>query len=421
MKQFRLFGRILCAWTLGLVAASAAQAQDRPKQDEFAQFEQYRTGSAAVEAGAAEIFDRVAKYYAGRLSDPEVQRSGMSALVQEFSRRLLLPPQNAYDRLSPQQKKFVEEFGKAMIAQLEPLVLSNPKVIVRVNAMRMAAEVGKMGYDGAAELCVKALEKPDDVDSLAVKLYALKGLHYLFEIEPDKQVQPARTIFQKKPDLQLTPLERKSILALIAFIMRNPNLPPDAASEEVDAVRYLRAEAIRALGRVRVQSVKNLGQVEARPALTLLKVARSDGLNPPTNVKERVEAIIGFAQLLPDRDRDLQVRYAVYHLGQALAELADYKNTHPQDTTVPWKVSAVRIRDALEQWRTEAENLKLDDARLIREFLDLANLNVLEALAAGKEGLVPNVEALRAFLANIDLTKTPSLFKSDPSTTLSVK
>lgn len=401
-----------------LVMAGTTFAQDRPKQDEFAKFEQYRTGSLEPDAASKELFDKVAKFYAGRLSDPEVQKNGMSALVLEFDRKLLVPPQFTYDRLTPPQRKFVDEFGKAMIAQLEPLILGNSKVIVRVNATRMAAEVARMGCDAAAEVFLKALEKPDDVDSVVVKLYALKGLNNLFAIEPEKNIQPAKTIFQKKNDLQQTPLERSSIQALIAFVMRNPNLPPDATSEEVEAARFVRAEAIRGLGKVRVQSLKNLGQVQGRPALTLLKAARSDGLTPATNVKERTEAIVGFCQLLPDRDRDLQVDYAVYHLGQALCELADYKNANPGDISIPWKVSAVRIREAVDRWRTESENLKLDNAKLIKEFLDIAGLNILDALESGKEGATPNVEAVKQFLANMKKPANGSLFKSDPATTL---
>lgn len=416
--MLRVCGIAIVTCTLG--TADRANAQDRPKQDEFAQFEQYRTGSVAPNGASKELFEKFAKFYVGRLNDPEVQKNGMSALVLELDRKLLVPPQFTYDRLTPPQRQFVDEFGKALIAQLEPLALNSSKVIVRVNAMRMASEVARMGCDAAAELFIKALEKPDDVDSTAVKLYALKGLTNLFAIETDKNIQPAKTIFQKKNDLQLTPLERTAIKALIAFVMRNPNLPQDATTEEIDAMRFIRTEAIRGLGKVRVQAVKNLGQVEGRPALTLLKAARSDGLTPPTNVKERAEAIIGFCQLLPDRDRDLQIDYAVYHIGQALCELADYKNENQQDYSIPWRVAATRITDALENWYTEADKLKLDNAKLIKELLDIAALNVLVPLQAAQQGNAPNVPAVKQYLSNLK-RQSPSLFKSDPSSTLTAQ
>jgi hypothetical protein len=297
------------------------------------------------------------------------------------------------------------------------MALNQSKPIVRVNAARMASQVGLSGYDGAAELFLKILEKPNESD--AVKNYALEGLTNLFSIEPNKSGQPGRTIFQKTDNLQQTPLERRAIQALIAFIQRKSPLPDDAPDDQVNALRYVRCEAIRALGKTRVQTVRNLGQVEGRPALTLLKASRSDGMSPATNVKERLEAIVGYCQLLPDRDRDLQLDYAIYHLGNAVCELAEYKNSNPTDLSMPWRVAAVRIHDAIEQWRAESDKLKLTNAKLVKDFQDLANTHVLEPMAAGREGNAPNPEALRNWLRTT--VKPPaSLFKTDPSTTLNV-
>src|SRR5439155_20644535 len=124
-------------------------------------------------------------------------------------------------------------------------------------------EVGKMGYDGAAELYVKILEKDDMSDG--VKLWALKGLHNLFAIVPDLII-PDKTVFQQNNRGQLSPLERKSIQALINYIERKVELTETMPPSEIDALRFIRREAVRALGHVRVQTVKNLGQVESRPA-----------------------------------------------------------------------------------------------------------------------------------------------------------
>src|SRR5205814_9036088 len=77
----------------------------------------------------------------------------------EAARRMLLRRQGG--ELNPQQKQFIAEFGKAMISHLEGLALNSAKPIVRPNACMMAAEVGKMGYDVAAELYIKILDKED--------------------------------------------------------------------------------------------------------------------------------------------------------------------------------------------------------------------------------------------------------------------
>jgi hypothetical protein len=423
ITQPRYFGSSAFRGLAALITLISVQhlaiGQEKPKQDDFQRFDRLKQGNDPVTPAADELFDKMAKYYVGRLNDPAVQNNGMSQLILEFGRRAL-PLQTPYPRLNPEQKNFVDRFGKAMITNLEPLALSTSKPIVQINATRIAGEVGRCGYDGAAELFAKILDSKTASD--AVKLYALRGIKDLFAIEPDKEFQPQRTVFQKGSNLQQTDLERNSIVALISFIQTKPNLPDTAPPDEVDAYRYVRCEAIRALGKVRVQTVKNLGQVQGRPALTLLRVSRSDGLTPPTNTKERVEAIVGFCNLQADKDRDMQLDYAVYNIGQAICELAEYKNANPDDMTIPWKVAGERIQEAMDRWVDGANNLKLANAPLAQNFAANAKLNVLAALAMGQAGNAPNPAALRTWLTGqINLDVNASLFKSDPATKLSVK
>lgn len=417
-SRFRVLALLIAQCVLPI---GTAIAQERPKSDEFSRFESLKSGSQPLDASAKELLDKVAKYYAGRLSDPALQKDGMSQHVQEFIRRLLVPPQNPYPRLNAEQKKFVDEFGKAMITQLEPLALNNSKPIVRVNAARMASEVARGGYDGAAELFLKLLDMQNGTDG--ERFWALRGLNNLFSIEPEKDILPGKTIFQKQNNLQVTPLERNAIRTLISFVQRKPaNLPEDAPAEEVDAFRYVRCEAIRALGKVRVQTIKNLGQVEGRPALALLRASRSDGMSPPTSAKERVEAIVGFCQLLADKDRDMQLDYAVNHIGQAIAELAAYKNANPGDVSIPWKVAGERIQEALDKWDAGANALKLANASLVQGLNNMAKTHVLIPLAAGQEGNSPNIEPLRNWLSGqVKLEPNASLFKSDPESKLTAK
>jgi len=408
---------LLVAVTFGV--QSPVSGQDRPKPDEFQQFDRFKQGSDPVGNTPDEFFDKFAKYYVGRLNDSAIQKDGMSQMIQEFGRRALSLA-TPYPRLNPEQKKFIDRFGKAMIAQLEPLALNQNKPIVQINAMRMADDVARCGYDGAAELSLKVLASKNASDG--VKLYALRGLKDLFAIEPDKEIQPQRTVFQKGNNLQQTDLERNSIVALIAFIQTKPELAETAPPEEVDAYRYVRCEDIRALGKVRVQTVKNLGQVQGRPALTLLRATRSDGLVPFTNTKERLEAIVGFCSLLADKDRDMQLDYAVYHIGQAICEMAEYKNANPEDMTIPWKVAGERIQEALDRWYEGADKLKLKNATLVQTFNAMAKTHVLAALAAGAVGNAPNPTALRTWLTEqIKLDDKSSLFASDPTTKLNAK
>jgi hypothetical protein len=423
---------VLTSCLVGLTATAITLAQDkleRPKPDENTRFESFRSGSApvviendkAATAQNQQIIDRYARWYTLRLN--EAPKDAMSSLVQDAMRRTLMPAPS-YADLKLEQRQFVDEFGKAMVNHLTGLVLNNPnKPWVRVNAARMASEVGKMGYDGTAELCIKILEKEDESDG--VKLWALKGLHNLFAIVPDPKVAPEKTVFQKKNAGVLSPLERKSILALINFIQRKVQFPedlnPKQRAEAEDAVRYVRREAVRALANVRVQSVKsNLNEVESRPALELLKIARRDLPEPSPSAAEMTEAIIGFCHLKPDRDRDLQIDYAAYHIGKSIYEVVQFRVQNPFDTSIPWKATANRLIDALGTWRKNADDMKLQDAKLIKDLIDKCEAQALKPIESGVQGNPPDILPLTTWLG-ANQPKSVSLFKSDKATVVKTK
>jgi hypothetical protein len=330
-----------------------------------------------------------------------------------------------WGQLNPQHKQFVTEFGKAMITHLEGLALNSAKPQVRVNAAWMAAEVGKMGYEGAAELYIKILEKEDMND--AVKLWALKGLDNLFTITPDPVI-PDKTVFQQKDRLvELPPLERKAIQALINYIERPVDLK-SMSPDEVHALRYIRREAVRALGHVRVQTVKQLGKVDSRPAFVLLKVARNEiprlwpegaGWDlrdqPPT---EQLDAIIGFCRLKPDiNTRDFNLDYAAFHLGKAIYSLAEFRVNHGTDTSISWKAAGGWLRDSLDTLKNTCQALKIEDARLIPDLMNQCDLQIIQPLENGIAGNPPNLQALGQWL-KANQPKSDSLFKNDGATKL---
>ncbi|HEY1380376.1 MAG TPA: hypothetical protein VGF55_26475, partial [Gemmataceae bacterium] len=313
---------------LTLLAALSATAQDAPNQNDRTRLEDYRQGRQPITADAKALFDKFNKYDAARLAMSETQRPGtdrgFSWLVNDLDRRLLVPAHNSFNgnifysrlgsgdaKVAEAQRKYIDEFGKSAVEALQGPATQAGNPLVRLNATRMIAEVCRSGYDGAAEACLKVLAKADESD--AVKLYALQGLKDLFSILPNPPTQtdpgiPEKTVFQKDNTGNLSPLERKCIQALTDFIFRQP--PAESDAQDVDGQFYVRREAVRALALVRVQQVKNKGTVEGRPALALLKIARGDGLNPPSNTPqgpdyrsagERIEAVIGFCNLVQPR------------------------------------------------------------------------------------------------------------------------
>jgi hypothetical protein len=417
--------------------AGGVRAQEVLKPDQRNKLDDFRAGRAQFSPEIKEICDKAAAGYVARLSDSNYQRSGaergMSYWVHDLAQRLGLPDHGSanvstyYTRLPAERKPFIEEFGKSLVAALQGPATSGGNPLVQINANRMLAEVCRAGYDGAAQVCLRVLAKPDASD--AARFYALQGLKNLFAIIPEKDSPPEKTVFQKDNTGQLSPLEKDCIKALIDFVFRQP--PADLPPQQVDALFYVRREAVRALALVRVQQVKkDTKTVMSRPALALLKVARGDGLNPPSSTPqgvdvralgERLEAIIGFCNLVPPRgDRDMNVDYAAYHIGRAIQEFAPLYRANDKSTSTPWKLQIIFLRDALQNWSKRSREMKgIENAQMIQDLLDIVDRDVLKAIEENKEESRPDVQNLDQWL-RANPPKSKSLFKDDPTTTVNL-
>lgn len=422
---------VLAICLVVLTGRSAVVGQEkvqRPTTDEFSKLDAFRNGTVPVviENNKADteqnrqVLDKVARYFVLRLNASTTKNEEYRQIRDEAARRMLLRRQGG--ELNPQQKQFIAEFGKAMISHLEGLALNSAKPIVRLNACMMAAEVGKMGYDGAADLYIKILDKEDMSDGY--KEWALKGLHNLFSIVPDPVI-PEKTVFQQARAVELSDLERRAIQALIKYIERQVELTEDMNPQEIDALRYVRRWAIRTLGLVRIQTVKHLGKVESRPGFVLLKVARNDipslwprarnaDDQPPT---EQVDAIIGFCRLKPDINmRDLNLDYAAYHIGRAIQAIATYRNNHQSDRSMSWKATGSLLRESLENWSNTSQQLKLRDAKLVKDMIDTCDGPCLLPIENDVEGnKTADLQSLTNWLT-ANRPKSTSLFANDAAT-----
>jgi hypothetical protein len=428
---------LMALTALAVVSAGAVRAQESLKTDDRNKLDNFRAGNPdKLTPDLKEVCDRAARYYAARLVDQKtreaVEGRGESRLVNDLIQQLGLTPHNAdraagneYSRL-PQRRPFVEEFGKSLVATLEGSATKGGDPIIQINANRMIAEVCRAGYDGAAEVCLKVLAKPDAND--AAKFYALQGLKNLFAIMPNPGTRddpgiPEKTVFQKDNTGNLSPLEVRCIQALIDFVFRKPTA--ELSPQDADVQFYVRREAVRALAWVRVQQAKEKGKVVSRPALALLRIARGDGVNPPSMTPqgsdvraagERFEAIIGFCSLVPPRtDRDMNIDYAVYHIGRAIQDLTPLYKVNSRDTSTPWKTEAIWVRDALNTWKTRAVNLQ--DGKKIQDLYDVVERDILKPMEESKEDSHPDATNLDQWLkANPPTSK--SLFKNDDKTTI---
>jgi hypothetical protein len=340
--------------------------------------------------------------------------------------------------INQNQAELVNTFGKEMTPELMKLVgtrdkPSNSEMLIKINAARMLSILGRSGYEGVADGAVEILKNADQSD--AVKLYALEALKNLFAVP--KRNYPERSVFSK-PDP-----EAAAISALVDFIARKPAITPETAKDEVDAFRYLRREAVRALGMVRKPVVRNQnvnGGIITIPALWLLRVANADtSLVPSPSLSERVEGLVGYLRLNPDKDQNMD--YASAYVASAVQDIArEYKERKilekpkPEDKAtavrlpeerdyLPWKTAANRLQVAIKDWQENWEanvpagNRPENIQRMVREVAIDTNEDILSHIIAGNQTEQVVVDRLRVFLSNSQFNST-SLYTDDKGATI---
>ena len=233
----------------------------------------------------------------------------------------------------------MEEFGKRLTACLREVV-KNPKVIARVNAAAILAQLARAGQDNAVDVLVEVLQDPKEND--AVKLYALRGLRDVFATGGDESP------FADKER------EARVIAALLEYLARKPTLAKDAPPEELAAVNYVRVEAVTALGQSRYPAaskvVAKVTRIERPTALALLRLLRKDGIQPEPSLAEQVAAAAGVCRLRSKELDQYNPDYAAYHVGRFIVEFVSLYNSKGQqdkEKKEPWKIYANRLSTGL--------------------------------------------------------------------------
>jgi len=433
-----------CVWSRGtaalaLLAATCALpvgAQNRGSTSlEFAESERFRElregkqpGGDAEKAKNDEIIRKKARIEVQRMLQAASAGIGASegSAVSDIVRNLgevIIDPLNPRRTINQNQAEFVVTFGKEMTPELLKHIgtkekAGSPEILVRVNAARMLSILARSGYDGVADAAVDILKNPDQID--AVKLYALKALKHLFAV-PNRE-RPERSVFSG-PDG--SDREAKAIVALIDFVARKPAMTTDTPKNEVDAYRYLRREAVEALGLVRKPIVRGQGlnaQVIAEPALWLLRVANADkNLVPSPSLSERVEGLVGYLHLNPDKDENMD--YATRYVAAAFRDITtEYINRKALDKPKaddkaptarfpeerdyhPWRLTANRLQIAIRDWRSNwednipAANRPANVQDMVQAVVIAADDDILKHIIAGNQTEQIVLDKLRVLIA----------------------
>jgi hypothetical protein len=254
--------------------------------------------------------------------------------------------------LNPKDRQALQSLAevyreKIRIHALEVLEFNQARPIHKLFNARVLAKVAELGQPALADTLIKVLKDPKQTD--AVRFYVLRGMSTLLV-----QVQPG----------EMTPVLSKDerarcATALVEFLEQRKGPDKHATTEEIEGIRWLRREAVRALAQIHVPTVSD----KVRPALVLARFAGNDGrIQPPTRIDERVEAAIGLARMQSSEDKRYQPEYAAGQIAKCLGAFAQMYNSELPNTknakdkqTRPWRVDAALLKDALAAMKTSNE------------------------------------------------------------------
>lgn len=320
------------------------------KGDERITFEKLRDGNIAYIKDHQPIIEKAARWYVNRVTHVEYQKKAFDATSSETVNDLVV--RDAFRQIIEQkklsnkqaerdnQKTFQVQFSKALTATIDE-VLKNPMAIARVNAARILARLGEAGVEESADYMLKVLDDKEQID--AVKLYVLRGLKELFAAV-GKIKDPEREV--------------KVVQALIEFMKRPATYAKGAPPDEVEAYRYVRREAIRALGQTRLPALVQKKEVAAQPALELLRVLSKDSITPEPSFSEQYEAALGLCKMQSKNSKDYQPDYAAQHLGYFITDFMTRYNDDRSKAvrSEAWKIQAVRLNQALDELRSDKKD-----------------------------------------------------------------
>ena len=342
--------------------------------DNQAQFKKFLDGQETPTAKDLPLIEAGAKYYVYRLQwstikdDPVALAKAMS----DIDRELIQPI------LSPNSSKNTQEtrnlFGKYLAKSIEEVlnldfVGFRPSVI---HAALTLPSIARLKSDDFGDMLTNLVADKTRHD--AIKLYAFHAIPEYFparQVTDDDDLTIAQIKYRMTRDL-------KRIEALTKYIEAKHPTPPNA--NELDALRYVRREAIKALAKAQVPAVAVLKKqdVEGAVAPTLMRVLLKGGLTPEPSLAEKIEAGLGLCQIKSAELPAYQPETGIYLVCRMLDEFAGAYNKEFQglkqgkSPPIPWKIQSERLRLGLDELVKNNKSKEADRvARAGKEFLSM--------------------------------------------------
>jgi hypothetical protein len=219
----------------------------------------------------------------------------------------------------------------------------------------MLADLGRCKNNVAGLYLVEVVNDPKAHD--VIRYYAARGISEMFPAREFTRLDLANPALVERKKNELPRVE-----ALIKFIERPSTMAANADESEVEAFRFMRREAIKALATscvaaVEVVEVDKKGTPAGAAAPTLLRVLANDGFNPPVSLTEKIEAAMGICFIKAPANTTYDPDLGIYLLGRFLAEygkgystdLPRFRVAKEERPLHPWRFHSARLKKVLEE------------------------------------------------------------------------
>jgi hypothetical protein len=284
-----------------------------------------------------------------------------------------------------------------------------------------------------------------------IKFYALQAAANLLAAYDPTDYQSRRHAIGSKPPRAEADKEIGALVKAVEDCVLDPNkllgdIPErnveKADPDQIEVVRYLRRQAIRALAEVRFVTLPGPEGKEKPlyPAHTLARVCVSDPkIVPAPSPSECAEGVMGLCNMAPIWERAPVKNYnsdaAAEAVAAGLITFATPRAANAADHTLPWVRTSIRMSDALKGWRP-LYNFLYDPVKptpsdgegapaVLTDLITRAQDSVLTPMSKtdpAKPEVAPRVglESLKTFLKarQDDPKRTGVLFSGVPETAL---
>jgi hypothetical protein len=418
VRSLTLLGLILLSVMVLLPGSPRAQDELPASMDKLGskwdevkkRFFQLRDGEELAKADNA-VVQGAARYYVYRLTVPteQAKAGAMLKILTEFEGVAKFLSSSKDARTAKFRSLFTKEL-LGCIRQVLALDVQQNQMAV-INAGLMLAPLARTGDEDVGDYLAGLVKgAKNDV----VRLFAFKGLQEYFQARA--AADPVRVPgVDALADDAVRMKEVRRIEPIIEFVTQTAS-PPD-----VDAYRFLRREAIRALAETRVPGIPLLpkldGTMHAAVPHALLRVLTNgkDALTPPASLSEKYEAALGLcrtrAKLLPRYKPEL----AIALVGQFLV---DYCKVYTKDADhfgkatfiplLPWRANAEQLKEAMKDFAANAP-----DGNAVKQ-VELMKANTASIFTSMRNGKAVEPRVLETQVENLP-RPNPAVYQKAPA------